>query len=81
MQTTDNTRRAALQSLCEMAQWRIAELEPALVMIRAIYMTEPDGAQSDALLTAMVTMGSVLDAARASIAVDQREMARLEAPA
>ena len=79
LQTTDNTRRAALQSLCEMAQRRIAELEPALVVIRAMYMTEPDGAQSDALLTAMVTMGGALDAARVALSIDQREMARLEA--
>lgn len=79
MKTTHNPRRAALQSLCEMAQRRIDELEPARATIRAMYMAEPDGTQADALLTAMVTMGSVLDAARASLAIDQREMARLEA--
>ena len=73
--------RAALQNLCEMAQRRIDELEPAHATIRAMYMAAPDGTQADALLTAMVTMGSVLDAARAALAIDQREMARLEAPA
>ena len=79
MQTTDNTRRAALQSLCEMAQRRIAELEPAHATIRRMYMAAHDGEQADALLTAMVTMGGMLDAARASLVADERELARLEA--
>lgn len=79
MQTTDNTRRAALQSLCKMAQRRIAELEPAHATVRAMYMAAPDGEQSDALLTAMFTMDSALAAARASIADYQRKLARLEA--